>query len=288
MSHRKLSRRLLIGAMPYLGTATTVFGSALLSRPVSAETPSDPLRIYTQLRGRLDGEPGLWWYTGRLWGKRVTDVSVRLFHVDGFSFNRVTLRDDGGIDQEMAEVGFWRDPNTKELLDEWINPLNGLRCLPIHYRSKQILTFGPNGHLTAPKDPSGRRLRLEGWISPAVFNGSLVWSSESLIVKRLRPDPDSNQDPLTQGATISTQTSLVTYTGRADDIANPDAPWVPCSMNYHSLNSGWYPWMRMGQEMGGISFDLFGRKLVKLEDIPARLRNLIDLRYPDFLHEPGV
>jgi len=218
----------------------------------------------------------------------VTDVSVKLFHVDGFSFNRLTLRADGGIDQKMVEVGFWHDPNTKELLDEWINPLNGLKCIPIHYRSDQTITFGPDGYLKAPTDTSGPRLRLEGWISPAVFNGPLVWSSESLIVKQLRPDPEPNQDPLAQGGNVSTQTSLVTYTGRADAIANRKSPWIPSSMNFHSLNGGWYPWMRMGQEMGGISFDLIGRKLAKLEDMPPRLRKLIDLRHPDFLREPGV
>jgi hypothetical protein len=57
----------------------------------------------------------LWAYTGAYWGKPQGEIAHQLFRVDGFSFNTVTLREDGGVDQKMIECGFWQDPKTGEL-----------------------------------------------------------------------------------------------------------------------------------------------------------------------------
>jgi hypothetical protein len=52
--------------------------------------------------------------------------------------------------------------------------------------------------------------------------------------------------------------------------------------------SNWYPWMRMGQELGQTMFQLTGRKVRSMEEVPPGLVRLIDERHPGWLKDPGV
>ena len=259
------------------------FGLGAVRSPhVFAQSPIKKNKLYVQLRGNLDGSDGLWAYTGAYWGKPQGEIARQLFRVDGFSFNSMTLREDGGVDQKMIECGFWQHPDTGELADEWINPMNGLECKPKHFKSSQTLSFGPDGNREAPADSKGPGRYVEGVITEPIVNGPVIWSQERLITKALRPDPKPGSDPLSYGGPVAFGTSLATYNA---DVADLDKGFVPTTMHFQSMN-GWYPWMRMGQRAGVCSFELVGRKLPNTKEVPERVRAFLEDRRPGFIDDP--
>ena len=271
-----LSRRHLIGAG--IGMAAGAMGHREL---LAAEDPADlgVNEVYARARGGIGGNPGMWWYSGRLWGKLINDKAVNFFAVEGFSFNRMERLADGGLRQVMEECGFWKDPQSGKLLDDWINPLNGLPCTAQHFRSRQDLTFSPDGTIVDAGP-------FEGQITAAVVSGPVLWISESLLgafPASRKPD----QDPLTYGGPTRSMLSLATFTTDVKTVLAKQPGFVPGTLHFQS-SSSWYPWMRMGQALGQISFELFGRKLEDLAEIPTGLRRILDERRTGFLERPNL
>lgn len=270
------SRRHLIGTG--LGVAAGALNPGVLR---AAQNPADlgVNEVYARARGGIGGAPGMWWYSGRLWGKLINDKAVNFFAVEGFSFNRMERMANGGLRQVMEECGFWKDPQSHQLLDDWTNPLNGLPCKVGHFRSRQDLSFSPQGEIV---NAGG----YEGRITEAVVSGPVLWVSESLLgafAANRKPD----QDPLTYGGPMRSMMSLATFTSDAATVLGKNPGFVPGTLHYQS-SSSWYPWMRMGQAQGQISFELFGRKLERLDEIPDGLRRILDKRRPGFLESPNL
>lgn len=265
-----------------LAGGTAALGLGSLVSHAKADGHLNKNKVYVQLRGNLDGSDGLWTYTGAYWGKPQGERAHQLFRVDGFSFNAMTLRDDGGVDQKMIECGFWQDPVTGELADEWINPMNGLECNPVHFKSSQILSFDADGRQKMSEERLASMSHAEGLIVEPIVMGPMIWSQERLILEADRPRPEPGYDPLTYTGPVVTATSLATY--RAD-VADLDKDFVPTSLHFQSIG-GWYPWMRMGQRAGVCSFELVGRKLPNTSEIPDRVMAFLDERRPGFLEDP--
>lgn len=271
----KLSRRQIVGA----GLGVLAALPPGLARSALALSHPGSNEIYARARGGAGDDPGMWLYSGRLWGKPINDEATNLFAVEGFSFNRMIRKPNGQLQQIMEECGFWQDPDTREVLDDWINPLNGLACKAGHYRARQDLTFLSDG-----KVMDGNI--FHGHITKATISGPRLWISESLhgtFPNRRKPD----QDPLTYSGPVRTATSLVTYTMDTDAALAEEAGYVESTMNFQSMGS-WYPWMRMGQDQGQIMFELFGRKVASLDEIPSQLRATLDDRRAGFLDNPDI
>ena len=274
--------RILTRRTALAGGGAGLVGAAFGLGRARADGHLNKNKVYVQLRGNLGGSDGLWAYTGSYWGKPQGEIARELFRVDGLSFNSVILRSDGGVDQKMIECGFWQDPDTGELADDWVNPMNGLQCNPVHFRSSQIISFDPDGQWEVPEERRAAMRHIEGVIEEPIVQGPVIWSQERLIMKFDRPEPEPGDDPLTYAGPIRTGTSLVTYLANVADL---DKDFVPTTMHYQSMSS-WYPWMRMGQRAGVCSFELSGRKLSRTDEIPARVRAFLEDRQPGFIENP--
>ena len=113
----------LIAGQPRVGRAADSNGKSVSDLPARNE-------LFVRLRGGARGQPGLWWFAGMLWGKRTLDAAKLLFAVAGCSFNTLVLDPDGSVRMNMIEAGFWLDPVTKQPADDWLNPMNSLKCAP--------------------------------------------------------------------------------------------------------------------------------------------------------------
>jgi hypothetical protein len=127
---------------------------------------------------------------------------------------------------------------------------------------------------------------FHGHITEASISGANLWISESLHLS-FPTSREQGDDPLTYPGPVRTATSLVTYTLDTDAALAEDAGFVASTMNFQSMSS-WYPWMRMGQAQGHMMFELFGRKLSSLEEIPPGLRATLNDRQPRFLESPNI
>lgn len=273
-----------------LSAATLPIATQATTTARAAEPILDKIKLYQRARGAPKGAMAMHWYTGRYWGKRAMQAAIQFFRVDGFSFNKMVLHDDGSLTQDMVEVGFWLDPGTGLLLDDWTNPYNGLSCRPQHYKSGQSLKFSPDGRAErSAAAPPG--MKFSGKITEPVVHGDTVWIGEDLIVEAIRPTPEPDiakpVDPSTVMPPIMTATSLVTYTMRLADVQKSETAWLPATMNYQTMGN-WYPWMRMGYETGQCMFQLTGKKLKSLDELPPALRAMIEQRHPGFMKDPGI
>ncbi len=265
----------LVVGRPRAGSAANANGSYMNDMPARNE-------LFVRLRGGARGQPGLWWFAGMLWGKRTLDGAKVLFAVEGCSFNTLVLDPDGSVRMNMIEAGFWLDPVSKQPADDWLNPMNGLKCAPVHFMGPQAIAFDPLGRAQRPPAvPAGTD--FDGYITEPMTSGDLVWVGESLIV-RGPARPNNSTDPLQGGLPVFTATSLDTYQATRGDLATRAELWTPASRSYQTLGS-WYPWMRMGHESGGISFQMIGRKLRAVDELPAALRTLVDERHPGWLQK---
>ena len=227
-SKKVLSRRHVMAA------GVGVAAAALKPRALRAATAQDlgVNEIYARARGGVGESPSMWWYSGRLWGKLINDKAVNLFSVEGFSFNRMERKSDGGLRQVMEECGFWKDPQTQALLDDWVNPLNGLACTAVHYRSRQDLSFSPAGKIVDAGP-------FEGEITEAVTSGPVLWISESLL-GTFPVNRKADQDPLTYGGPLQSMLSLATFSCDAKTVLASAPSFVPATLHFQS-SSGWYP-----------------------------------------------
>ena len=276
MTETTLSRRRLI-ATGLAVAAGTIGPNAL--RAAGHTTNLSANEVYARARGGIGDQPGLWWYSGRLWGKLINDKPVQFFNVEGLSFNRMERKGDGALHQVMEECGFWMDPDSGELLDDWTNPLNGLPCQAGHFRSKQDINFDPAGNVVSAGP-------FEGRIHEPVISGDVIWVSESLL-GAFPASRQPDQDPLTYPGPVRSMLSLATFTANKDTLLKKSPGFIPATLHFQS-SSGWYPWMRMGQAQGHISFELAGRKLQNTDEIPDRLRGILNERRAGFIENPNL
>ena len=236
---------------------------------------------YVALRGNLNGKNSLFYYTGTYWGKPSNETAKPLFRVEGVGFNSLKIA-NGVVSQKLSECGFWFHPETSSLADKWVNPMNGLMCEPIHYKSSQNIKFNNDGLVIKDKSLPKRVLSISGRIMDPVVVGESIWSQENLIIKIRQPEPEQGYDPLLYTGPVISLNSLATYHANISDIDND---FVPSTLHFQSL-SPWYPWMRMGQREGVCSFELVGKKLQNISDIPNSLLLILNQRRPDFLDDP--
>ena len=259
--------------------------SSLIAGSVAAREATDlsPNQVYVALRGNLNGDDGIYYYTGTYWGKPSGEIARPLFRVHGIGFNAVIM-DKGRVKQKLIECGFWFHPDTDTLADDWINPMNGLQCKPRHYKSSQEVSFDENGLVERNKDWPSRVLSINGKIKVPIIIGDVIWSQENLITKINQGEPAENSDPLSYTGPVISLNSLATYKAFVSDLYKD---FVPSTLHFQSL-SPWYPWMRMGQRAGVCSFELIGIKLKNISEIPEDLYKVLRERRPGFIENPWL
>ena len=245
--------------------------------------PKDVVTAYARMRGNLDGSPGMWWYRGNMFAKRADDVAQRVLKIEGFSFNRLALREDGRFDQIMAEAGFFIDPERDEIVDTWVNPLNDRTCEPGHYKSNQTIVVGPEG--VSGSEAAAVAVQFTGTVEAQSHSGR-VWTTENMVTKLPNPRSEAD-DPLGYSGPVITLTSLAAFTGQLADLNNADLAFMPATLHFQNL-SPWLPWMKMGPEPGLTTWQLMGTKVRSPDDMPARLRRRLESDYPGWLESPGV
>lgn len=280
-----LSRRGALGLATGLAiTGTSAGRAASLGFDVSRTV--DTYRAYARMRGGGDGRLGLWWYTGNVWLQTPDRLAKAVLGIDGFSFQRLTMRPDGGMVQLMSEAGYFKDPATGAIADTWTNPFNGEVCRPRHYRSMQQIVAAPDGTLKGQEDGRMSEREFEGRIGPAAVNGDAIFITENFATKFAFPRRPG-MDPLEDIGDSLNSASLATFAAKLPDVQDRGREFVPCTLAFQTMN-GWLPWMRMGRMPGWQSWQLYGHKVASVDAIPAPLRARFEKDYPGWLRNPGI
>ena len=247
---------------------------------------ADIYRAYTRMRGGGDGVTGLWWYTGNVWLQAEDKIAQHVLSIDGFSFQKLTVQSDGTMTQQMSEAGYFKDPKTGKIADDWVNPINGEVCKPKHYKSTQTIIATADGGLKGDEGGRMSAAEFKGRIGPAAINGDQIWIDENFATKFMLPKRD-NVDPKEDVGAYIAAASLATFTAKLSDVQNKDLAFVPSQLHFQTMN-GWIPWMRMGRTPGSQAWQLYGQKVKDISALPAALRARYEKDYPGWLEKPGI
>lgn len=253
------------------GAAAALGSGAMTGRAASrAAVAVDRVLTHVRMRAHPDGRPCYTWYQGTFYGQRSGERTRALLHIEGASTSTTQRQTDGSWTYRMREAGWFCDPASRQIVNEWRNPFTEQIVKPGHYNSKQQLLFAADGTVTPVISPLPPGLEWQGLLTEPVVVGDDVWSAEELLVRI--PGPP--------GGNARVQTSLATLHASARDLQKPLRVWVPSTLAYQTLGS-WLPWMEMGSATGVISWRLAGRKCASLAEVPASLRERIQREHPE-------
>jgi hypothetical protein len=266
-----LDRRALmqLGIVALGAGATVPAGAASLK----ADDPTRVTDVYARIRGNPGGALSSWWYGGTMFGKLDGEKSVPLLRVQGVGFNQFTPTEDGNVTQVVHEAGFFGDLETGEIKDEWTNPLTGAQTKIEHYKSLTRNVITPDGVETS-LNPA---VDFTGTIGPVVVNGDMAWVTENLTAKIPLPGD--------MGNIVSTY--LSTFEAKIDDVENESLSFVPANTAFQSVTN-FYPWMQMAGAPGEVIWQIMGRKITTLDDVPQAQRDRLDADHPGFLDDPEM
>ncbi len=242
--------------------------------------PKTVTPIYARLRGNPNEKMSIWWYGGMVYGKLLNQMSTPLFRVHGIGFNRFRKINDNTYEQTVAEAGYFADLKTLKIIDEWDNPLNNKRVKIEHYRSIVVNDIDLNGTETSRNS----KVIFNGEVGPILTNGNKLWVTENLVARIPLPSPPGVSE---DKKLFIDSTYLSTFEANILDIQNKNLEHVPGSTSFQAITN-FYPWMELGAKPGEVIWQIMGRKLDDISQVPQFQRDRLNLDHPDFIENPGV
>lgn len=280
---RALDARVSLGRRRVLGgLAAAVAAPALAVRPAAAAfgggaqagDPAWTFRAFRKLRFAMHEQPVFWWMKATKFGL-VDSRLTPLYGMEIASIFRVKNRPDGGFTAKSLEFVYTVDPDTRELLDELINPYTG-DVLPV-----SDVPVGPAEVEYAPSGPT-LSSELPGATidsthdSGVIVNDGQVW---------LRDDTSAVVTPTDAARAPFLVSDWATYHGRVADIEAPELASAPATVAFQAISS-WQVRMRMGDRAGSMITRGSGAKVDTFEALPADFRALLKRRHPEIHADP--
>jgi hypothetical protein len=269
-----------------LGIIAAGAGASLADKSAAASIfdlsdPKTRLESYIRLRSRIDGKKTFVAYRGTIFGKPEGRAAHALFDVEGCSWSQSVKLAPLLYRIDTAEAGYFVEPLTREPLDQWVNPLNGLTTTVKHYNSSAHVVASPEDLQLAPITPLPPGATIKASMGVPTLMDETVWMHEDLIATfPSRPKSDF-ADPLEYFGPTLTSTSLATWSAEAQELSNQSLPFVKARLSYQTLGS-WRPFMRMSDTPGLISWRMFGVKIDSFDAVPLKLRNRVLQANPQF------
>jgi hypothetical protein len=291
-------RQLLIGA-GVAGAAALLpetAGAALVGVDSSRlDTAAGMLETYMKLSGDVSGKNYGGWYSGHAFAWRPDRMIQPLFGFTGFGLGSDHRQPDGSFHHLWKEVGFYTDLKTGEVLETWVNPMNGVTCevMPIHNRSVNLVF--------APTLPDFAGLKKRG---VEILDDNFAHADEaarpyglpySIIGDQLSVFADSvgfvpnPLDPAVwkheSGGKMLNVGEFFMLTGSLQKALDPAVTNVPATGSWTRLGP-FLPWMMMGQTPGHLFYRSATRKISGPEALPPQLVAYTRAHYPAFLQFP--
>jgi hypothetical protein len=259
------------------------------------DSPQGALDTYIKLFGDASGKNYGGMFSGHAFAW-TPDACIRpLMGFTGFGLGSDHKQPDGSYHHIWHEVGFYTDLQTGEVLTEWVNPMNGVKCevMPINNRSVNLV-FSPHLADPAKMAAAGYTIMNTNFANPndpthpfgmpyALIGDDLTMFADSVgyIINPLDPTvwkKESSGKFLNVG-----EFNQVTGSRRA--VLNPAVTNVPVTGSWTRLGP-YLPWMLMGQSPGHLLYRSATKKLRGPQDLPASLVAYTKKNFPAFLEFP--
>ena len=261
-------RTVIVGAAGLVGLAASRRFALAAS---AGRKPTSHLETFLRIRCSPQGQRTYWWYSGHVLARTPVRPAVPMLSVVGVSYSELRVRDQGVYQYDLAEAGYYGDPDSGEIKDQVTNPLTGKTINPQHYLSSQSLLFHPDLTVTPNLANPRPGLEFRGRITPPDVKHGRIWMAEELFVRVVRAEDD-----------IFIANSLANFEAGVADVNDAGKAFVPASMEYTTINS-FRPWMGMDDTAGTVSMRLNGFKLQDTGGIPEDLLARVKGDHPAFL-----
>lgn len=273
--NRLTRRQALAGAAGIAGLAGGLATGKIASAAgttLDLDNPRDNLTALLKLQADTSGADVISGFPGEVWGWVPGEGNKLLFKSYGIGASHVEQVDDGWRFYHR-EILYYMDPQTGEILDDWVNPYTTRRVEVQH-----ILN-----------DPVHRFYALDGgrFAFPwpyTVMGDDLVFR---ISVFAFRDSQLPRLDYPLHSADDSYQAAeLWMMNGRVSEIMDPDITSASCVTSWTRVGQ-WLPFMEMGNRPGVMVYHSDAYKLLEgVSQIPASILQYTEKHYSKYLESP--
>lgn len=255
-----------------LGSAT-----AAEARMLDPAKPEDAVEIMKRTQcGAKDGEPAVYRWTGRAYGRQDGQPDKLLFKLEGMNIRQCVAVEDPkrgkGFRQVSREIMLYLDPKTGEVLRQWTNPYTGETMDVLHVANDPV-----NGRPTFPMGADGTPYK----VGLEVINGTALMPVE---VPLFYQNPLAGEYQEYVGNRYHAM-EIFDFAADAKQLLDTRNPTAYPSVSWVRI-SDWMPWMRMQGRDGQMVFNAVGVKLKSFDELPKVLRDEIAASYPAYTSPP--
>ncbi|MFW2404923.1 MAG: DUF1838 family protein [Gammaproteobacteria bacterium] len=242
-------------------------GRARIPRTLDLNDKHDALTAMIKMRGSLVAEDVPYWYYGTIYGVLPGKTPVPLVDFEGSEIDYYERQPDGTYRAYAATASFFRDTQTKKLIDVFDNPITGRRnevrpntiSVDAHY------IYSANGFRRSddprPLDDDGSIVDLLEWRE----SGDDVW----LTMRRPYPPGLPMAEHQLQRGSLT-------------ELHDPSTTKVHTTAAPTYI-SPWLGWMDMRETAGHTVWAGPAKKLDRVEEYPHELLNLMEKNFPEKL-----
>lgn len=244
------------------------------ARTLDITTPAGRLAAFVKMRGSLDESLQTSWISARYYG--VTGDEMRpLFNVRSAVFSRYRHSPDGGFEAINAEIAWFIDPDSGQVLTQWRNPYTGRDVkVPMGGYAPSKIFIRPDLGFELAKPVPG--LVIEHEVLPFEIRGDDLYITERSRTA-MRFSPDAKPFRYSESNTFHARLSAV----------QSGAAHVLCDVSFTNVCS-WRPWMEMGDLAGHMTAIGVGKQGVGIDTIPAEWVAATRALRPEVLKDPAA
>ena len=243
---------------------------------LNPDDPIDTLEIKRKIScTTIDGEPAYYTWDGQAFSHRQGERDIHLFDVEGFSARTCYAVEDPergkGYRLISREVLVYKDKDTGEVMDHWINPWTG-NSVDVQHVQNDPVNFS---HFE--KDRAGQEVTWHG-----VVTGSM-WRARR-IVPLFYPNPLGGDFQKEVGGTYHA-TEMFNDFGPAEELFPRETKKSHVALGWVRM-SDWLPWMLMNGREGEIYYHSSGNKIYDWDEVSPLLRDYIEANAPEYKTPP--
>lgn len=280
-------RDVLLGAAA--GAAAAVMPQVAAARtPMRFDDPVWNRDAFARIQGDLDfGKVKYGWYGGTVCGVRVGEIVRPLMGFEGFSCARLVDNGDGSYQKLLREVVYYKDLQTGEVLETFLNPYTDERVRvvpvtndPFNIVIEQYYPKGPSyGGLRDVEEE--RRPMLLPWRITAPDTVVLETDIHLFYPSALQPD----KWPRESSGKFVRVSEMFRYVIRREYLEDPGRTSVTHTGSWSRITP-WLPWMLMGQAPGHIFYIGSMGGYDNLDMLSPNVRAFAEKHHPKYFDAP--
>ncbi|MEJ2139458.1 MAG: DUF1838 family protein [Gammaproteobacteria bacterium] len=270
--YSNLTRRQLLAGVGGVAGVAAGMGASATEMSLDLDQPEDNLKALIKLQADLSGADAIGGFPGEVWGWVPGEGNRLLFRSYGIGASHVE-RVDNGWRFYHREVMYYLDPDTGEILQDWVNPYTGKRVEVLHILNDPVHRFYAisGGRFAAPFPYTVHDDDL-------VFRISVFSFRDSVMPRKEYPLHSANNKY--QAA------ELWIMNGRVSEVMNPDVSSASCVTSWARVGQ-WLPFMEMGNRPGIMVYHSDSYKLLRgIAEIPDDIRSYTEKHHPEYLESP--